>query len=291
MMEKTDTTILERALVSAPLLSPSAFQLLRTAAAPDLDLRKIARVVTCDAALTARLLKVVNSAAFGLIQPVSTVERAVAFLGTQTVFGIALDQSLGPFLQQPLEGYASEAGDLWRHNLFTAIAARRVCRFSRTPIDADLAYTGGLLHDTGKAVLSTLLKGTPSSILKEIDEGTRQDYLQAEKKLLGMDHAEAGFRLALHWKLPAELQTLIHHHHTPAQADPSLRALTYAVHLGDVLAMMGGLSTGADALHYALEEGYQAFFDIPPAGLMRLMLEVQEEFSILEKALGGNPVT
>ncbi len=185
----------------------------------------------------------------------------------------------------PLEGYEDQAGGLWRHDLFCAIASRAVSRFARDEFGADLAFTAGLLHDLGKAILSDFLRGTSSGVLAEIASGNTADYLAAEKALLGLDHARVGFELAQSWQLPEVLQQIILHHHHPLEAEEQVRPLAYAVHLGDILAMMGGHGTGSDAMRYHLDQGYTEYFNITNEDLARLLLEVTEEFQKLEASL------
>lgn len=285
-MNHTDTSAaILAAIKKIPLLSRSANQLLTITADPDYDFDAVIEVIRCDAALTARLLKTVNSAAFGLLQPIASIDRAVSYLGCRVVVSLALAEGTGNLFEKPLTGYQSERGDLWRHDLFCAIASRAVARHSRSNFGPDLAYTGGLLHDIGKIVLSEFLRDTPSEVVATIDQGRSADYLEAESGRLGLNHSQVGFELARYWQLPEVLQEIILYHHHPAASSEEHRAMVYAVHLGDMLAMMGGQGTGSDSLLYRLDQGYSEYFGISTQDLACLLLEVNDEFRKIEAAL------
>jgi len=260
------------------MLSVSAGKLMQITSLADHDIKDVIDVVHNDANLTARVLKVVNSAAFGLMTPVVTLDRAITLLGERVVVGIAIGDSAGHLFQKSLTGYESEKGDLWRHDLRAAIASREVARRGRADVSADLAFTAGLLHDLGKAFLSDFMENTANAIIERIENRDSADYLKAEEELLGIDHAEAGYMLAEYWNLPQPLQMVIRHHHYPSEAPEEFRPLVYCVHLGDIVSMMGGCGTGADTLQYNLDPDYIRYLELAPNQLAEVMLEVDEEF-------------
>lgn len=276
-----------RAIAEAPLLSPVANQLLQLTAKADHDLKDVIDLVKCDSILTARILKVVNSVAMGLMHKINSVEHAISFLGERMVISIAVAECASDFFSKPLDGYEGESGQLWNHNLFTAIASRAVARLAKGELPPDMAFTAGLLHDIGKAIISEFLRGTSHNMVTDIAQGKTSDYLTAEQNRLGLDHSEVGFKLAQHWKLPEVLQQVILHHHHPERADASSKVLTYAVHLGDILAMMGGHGTGSDSMQYHLQQDYADHFNISRDELALLLLECTEEFQKIEASLAN----
>jgi putative nucleotidyltransferase with HDIG domain len=216
---------------------------------------------------------------------VTSIDRALCYLGERTVISIAVDENAGDLLRKPLEGYEACQGDLWRHDLFAAIASREVARYARGDFDMDLAFTAGLLHDIGKSVFSSFWSGASHAALDHIDQGEVRDYLAAEQYLAGMDHTLVGFEMARHWQLPEALQMAIRHHHEPAKVEESLRPLVYAVHLGDIISMMAGCATGSDGMQYHLDTGYTEYFDISSTVLARIVMQAEEEFRKAEAAL------
>ena len=271
---------------SVPLLSPSVNDLLEKTSDPDFALNDIINVIRNDAVLTTRLLKTVNSAAYRLPVEVNTVDRAVSMLGARMVVGIALGNSADGIFGESLEGYENNGQGVWRHDLFCAIAARNVAMKAKVAdFPPDLAFTGGLLHDIGKTVASRFLGGTASPILTDIREGKSVDYLAGEVRELGMEHTEIGFALAQKWGLPASLQSVILHHHHPREAAEEHRALCYAVHVGDILAMMAGQGTGADSMQYKLDNDFEQYFHLTQDQLAMTLIEANEEFLELEPVM------
>ncbi len=284
MTNKISPEEIQKVIASVPLLSASANQLLQTTTDPEHDLMSIVQVVKTDSTLTARVLKVVNSAAFGLINEITSLDRAISYLGERLIISIAIGDCAAQLFNKDLKGYEGEHGDLWRHDLRTAIASREVIAQSHSEINPDLAFTAGLLHDIGKALISDYLHGTAPDVLQKIDNEEISDYLQAEEELIGFDHARAGYELALTWKLPEAITEVIRYHHSPAEAREEFLELVYAVHLGDSIAMMGGCGTGADSMRYKLDNNYNQYIDLQPNVLANIMLTVNDEFEKFERS-------
>jgi HD-like signal output (HDOD) protein len=143
------------------------------------------------------------------------------------------------------------------------------------------------LHDIGKSLISDFLQGSAPEAIALISSHDSQDYLEAEEKIIGVDHTEAGFELAKAWQLPEELAEVILYHHLPANASEEFRPLVYAVHLGDNIAMLGGFGTGSDSMQYRLDPNYTAYLDLSPTTLDKVMLTVDIEFEKLEESLSS----
>jgi len=265
-------------------LSPSAAQLLQVMNNPNHSLREVVQIAQRDAVITAHILRVANSAAFARRSEVSTVEKALPVLGERTVVGIALGICTAHLFNAPLEGYAGEKGELWRHCLRCAIAAREISPFAAAPVAPELAFTGGILHDLGKAVISSYLANERDKIVEGYDGGQFSDYLSAEQAALGTNHAEIGGALGVHWNLPAALVQVMLHHHHPHNAGEQARALVYIVHLGDFIAMMGGSGTGTDTMSYAIDQSYSAYVKISKRELERVMIRTGDEFEQMTSA-------
>ncbi|MDY0191582.1 MAG: HDOD domain-containing protein [Desulfuromonas sp.] len=272
------------AIKEVPLLSPSASQLLQLTAKADHELAEVIDIVKCDAALTAQVLKIVNSVAFGLVHEVTTIDRAVGYLGERVIAGIALEDSTGALFHKELHGYDGPKSELWNHDLRTAIASREIATYAKQPLNKDVAFTAGILHAVGKAVLSDFLTNSAQEVLSGIDADEVIDYLAGERELLGIDHTEAGYELAKNWELPEPLIAAIRYHHTPAAAPDEYKSLVYAVHLGCIVAMMCG-SQASDSLQYHLDQNYAKYFDLSSEQLAMVMLEVNEAFDTLRNAM------
>jgi len=261
-------------------LPQSARQLMCLAGKESHSLPDIARVVECDAALTANVLKVVNSAFFRPVQPVSSLPMAITLLGEKLVIGIAIGTCCHDFFDKPLEGYESPRGELWKQSLRTAIFARELSVHSAHGVNRELAYTAGLLHGIGKSVLSHHLQGKTEELVKRTSGASQLDFLAAERELLGVDHCQVGHALAMKWNLPEELGESIRCYSDPDQADAAFRPLVYCVHAGNVLAMMAGDEQGADSLRYKLSPNYAEYLSGLTTELLdQIVLRAQDEFS------------
>ena len=288
MVKKINPAELQKIVTSIPMISASASRLLQISAQPDHELMDVVSLVKTDANLTARVLKVVNSAAYGLVSKITSVDRAVSYLGEQVVVSIAIENCAGELLGKELAGYEAAGGELWKHDLRAAIAAREVVIQSGADMNPDLAFTAGLLHDIGKALISDYLRGTAPEAVEMISSHDSLDYLAAEEQLVGVDHTIAGYALAQAWQLPEELAVAIRYHHEPAQAEEAYRPLVYAVHLGDSIAMMGGYGTGSDSMRYKLDSNYAEHIQLNANMLANIMLTVDTEFDKLSESLSDS---
>jgi len=273
---------------TVPALSPGASRLLQVVGTGDYDVADIVKVIESDSALTANVLKVVNSAAMGLRREMTSVHQAVAFLGETKIIGIALTSSGGTTFNAELKGYAGSRGDLGRHCLWVAIAARELARHTGGRVDGAAAFTSGLLHDIGKVVISDFMAEVMPRIVARASDEAFGDHLEAEHQVLGTDHCEVGRYLAVGWKMPESLLCGIEHHHRPEAAPEDCRAMTYVIHLADTLAQMQGIGTGVDDMQYELKPGYTEYVQLDSAGLEALVLDTQIDYSATAEALFGD---
>lgn len=213
---------------------------------------KIQAEILKDQVITARLLKLCNSAYYGFPREIGAVSEAVVLLGFNAVRSLVLSLGLKEIIQAPLEGYSMAAGELWRHSLACALIARRIAQISGYA-DAERAYTAGLLHDIGKVALDQFVRAEFGEIVGRAGSGEKA-FSQAEQEILGFDHCQVGKMLLEHWRLPAVLVEAVSLHHRPSEAtlDPRLAALTHAA---DGLTLMAGFGLGADGLAYKIDPG------------------------------------
>lgn len=201
-------------------------------------------VIRPDAAMTTNVLRLINSAAFGIPRTVTSVRQAVALLGTKRVLESATSMSMLRFVPAKLPGYGISAAQYWNHCAATAVLTELLVTELNVP-DHDLAFTAGLLHDVGKLAIATYLLQTPAPSGIRFDKPV-ETFLEAEEAMLGTCHTRIGAMLGIRWNLPEPLVWVIRWHHDPASAgEAAPQALLDAVHVGDNLAHM--LGYGADA--------------------------------------------
>jgi putative nucleotidyltransferase with HDIG domain len=186
--------------------------------ATDLD-----KLIARDQALTARVLKIANSALFGRRATISTISRAVVMLGFKTVQSLIIAASTEALFRPNSVNFKDKL--LWEHAVAAALAAGILARECRYP-GVEEAFLGGLLHDIGKVVLDTNLGGRYQRVVERVyNEGVT--FVDAERDMLGFDHAEIGAFVIKKWNLPPTLEEAVrlHHHSRGASLDPTLCAI------------------------------------------------------------------
>lgn len=250
---------LVRQVRDLPAMPDLAFKVMRMVDDPAISANDVARVLSADQAMTARLLKLANSAFYGASRRIGTVTEAVVLLGMRTVRNMTVALKCQDLLIAPLPGYALQQGDLWRHSFCCAYAAQCLAKRSGYRI-VEEAFVGGLLHDIGKVVLNIYMQAEFACVAEMAASG-EVAFMDAERAVLGFDHAEAGARILEKWNLPAPLVGCVRYHHTPLE-QPTPTPLTSLVHLADVLCLMLGVGLGADGLNYPLQPGTLELLDL-----------------------------
>lgn len=222
-------------------------KVMATAQDPDKGMAELAEVVSYDLVATANLLKAANSSFYGRSQKFDSVQQAIIFLGVDEVIDLVLIGAAAKNLSRPQAGYGLKAGELWRNALASAVMARNLA-IQKDIADKHLVFTAALLKDIGKVVLEQYVAAECESIQRR----TREDGLsfrEAEKEVLGIDHAELGALTAQVWQFSEQMIDIIRYHHQPNRAS-LVRSEAAVVYLSDVLCMMFGGFGGVDGLAY-----------------------------------------
>ncbi len=213
---------------------------------PRVSAARIGDILHEDQALTARTLKLVNSAYYGFPQKINSVTRAIVILGFNKVREVLLTASVFESFQKAgAKGETSsfDATGFWLHSLGTAVASQTVARHLKMP-SSDEAFVAGLLHDIGKIVLAQHLKPEFEEVASLVGkEGILM--VRAEDQIMKLNHTAIGRWLVERWNFPSGLVAPIRFHHSPALAREH-RELVHAVHLGDILARALELGNGGD---------------------------------------------
>ncbi len=193
------------ALASPPL---SLDRILALAGDAEAGVRELSDAIRIDPAITARVLRLANSAYFGFSRQVESVDEAVMVVGFRNVRNLAACAAVAPLFGDGAEGVDLLA--LWRHSCGVAEAARLVA--ARQKADDGCAYVGGLLHDLGQVALCEALGDEYGQLVaKSPRQGA--DLAAHERRLLGADHAWAGAELCERWRLSARVVAAIRGHH------------------------------------------------------------------------------
>ncbi len=218
-------------VTNLPVIPAATVKLLQLLENPSENTQAALDVIQTDAVLSAKLLRLCNSAAIGLRKPVASVEQAVFFLGFKEVQRLALALGVGGSLKSRPKGSESDGRELWQHSVITAHAASLIAAEVQTlQVDASIAFTAGLMHDIGKLVLSEA--PTPEMLVdvRARVAGGAQAW-EAERDVIGASHAEVGGCLLQAWRMPEILVESVANHHTPVfEPKPQLSVL---IHISD----------------------------------------------------------
>ena len=227
---------------------------------PETRVDEIEDVLRHDPGLTGNVLRLANSAYFGIPSKVASTRQAVLLLGLKKLIQLVIASCVNAVMDKPVPGYNLPPGDLWRHSIAVSIASEALVKDKKN-LDAEDIFTPALLHDIGKLILGHFVKEEQESIEKIAETGV--PYVVAENMVLGTDHAEVGAQILTQWSFPREVIDAVRWHHDPEfieRPDPAVDI----VYLANVLCQTnsgGGEPEGASA-------------DLSPAVIERLGLDL-----------------
>lgn len=232
-----------RQLPSLPAVVVELIQALENDAT---SIDQIAEAIARDQSLVARALRVANSPFYGIQHKVASIHDAIVVLGFRAVGSLVTAASVTGYFTPPPQ-VPFNLTQFWRHGIGTALCARALARLVK--LDAETAFTAGLLHDIGVMLLLTTRPGHYADVLAHRDAEDCH-LVEAEREVLGFDHAAAGAALASRWSFPREIVDAVALHHAP-QADPESggqATLVDVVHLANILAHALDLGGAPQAL-------------------------------------------
>lgn len=264
---------------SLPAMPATAARLLPLLSDPAADTRRIEEVLRYDPGLTADLLKLTNSAYFGLPTRVGSVRQAVLLLGWKRLLRLVMTLSVSGLMKPPLAGYDLPRGGLWRHSVAVSVAADRLIAHLALP-GGDAVFTAALLHDVGKLVLARFVREELARIEALVAKGLSLDV--AETVVLGVNHAAVGAKVLESWSFPPDLVGAVRLHHDPESCAEGC-LVSDIVHVANVLGgrieenARGGPPPEASAA--VLER-----LGLDPAGLEEVARQTQGELLRLKEA-------
>lgn len=211
---------------------------------PDSSAAQIEEVLKYDPGLTANILKLTNSAYFGIPAKVSSVKQAVVLLGWKRLLQLVMTMCMSTVMKKPVLGYDLPHGELWRHSVAVSVAAELVVKALKIP-QADEVFTAALLHDVGKLVLGGFVQNDLHQIEAMVAKGIAFEV--AEFIVLGTDHAQIGAKILEKWSFPESLVNAVHWHHDP-EACENHCTFSDIVHVANILGLMSGSGTGPDRM-------------------------------------------
>jgi putative nucleotidyltransferase with HDIG domain len=234
------------AISSFPGMPGTAVKLLGLIDDPAMRVSQIEEILRHDPGLTANVLRLANSAYFGIPSKVGSIRQAVILLGLKRLIQMVIAACVSAIMDKSVPGYDLPPGELWRHSIAASVAAEGLVKVLKVEA-AEEIFTAALLHDVGKLVLGDFVKDEFKQIETAVAEGI--GFEMAEKIVLGTNHAEVGARILTKWLLPPEIVNAVQFHHAP-EASEQLNSMLDIVHVANFISMMIGIGIGRDGLQH-----------------------------------------
>jgi HD-like signal output (HDOD) protein len=239
---------------------------------PTSSFKALADILESDQAMATRVLRLSNSAFYGLAGKVTSVKHAAVLLGYRTVGEVVAMATTSKLLGDSLEGYGLDTGALWEHSLAVAFAAKLIAGKKKKDLEND-AFSAGLIHDAGKIVLNKYVLERRGEFDKYMSDG-QTTFLNAEKEILGFDHSEIAAEMCNAWKIPKTLTLGICYHHNPSFSKDN--TLAYIIHIADALSLMSGIGSGIDGMLYRMDPRAAEFLGLSEEEISGVLDETVE---------------
>jgi HD-like signal output (HDOD) protein len=251
----TDNLVAEalKKVTSIAALPEITAKIVTTVEDPKSTAASLHKIVAHDPALATRILKVVNSAFYGLPGQIGSVERAIVLLGLNAIKNIAVAASLGQLFRGVKLTDKFSAKDLWTHCIAVGVTARELARQMKVPI-ADEAFLAGLIHDTGLLVSLQVWPDKLREVCK-VAQTSDKPFCEIEREMTGVDHQQLGQGLAELWKFPRACQLVAGRHHNPTTLSDNSRLLVTLVFVADTLCCQQNRGFNLTALKQKMEDG------------------------------------
>jgi putative nucleotidyltransferase with HDIG domain len=216
---------------SIPTMPEAGTKMLSLLEEPDTEISEIEESLRYDPGLTANILKLANSAYFGIPSKIGSLRQAVVVLGFKRLVQLVVASCVSAVMDKSVPGYDLPPGDLWRHSIAVSIAAEALVKDKKKGVSRDV-FTPALLHDVGKLVLGTFVKEELEAIESIAAKGV--SFVVAENMILGTDHAEIGAQILTHWNFPSDVIQAVRWHHDPDSPE-TVNLQTDIVYLANLL--------------------------------------------------------
>lgn len=250
---------------------------------PHTSASDIQNVITKDQALSARVLKLVNSAFYGFSERISSISHAIVILGFNTIKNIALSASVFEMFDKNQSGQLDKEG-FWMHSIAVAGASKLIARHLRLTTLEDI-FVAGLLHDVGKVILDQFVHEDYKKVLDVVKEKNVL-IAEAEYEVLELTHSQVGAYLATNWKLPAALVQMIGLHHKPELAGDFAKH-TFCVHLADILVRALEIGNGGDARIPFASRSLWEEYEFDASKVRKILGELENELQDVESFVKG----
>ncbi|MGD8883352.1 MAG: HDOD domain-containing protein [Desulfobacterales bacterium] len=264
-------------------IPPVATQIMALAEDEDSSMSDISDLIIYDLSLTASLLKICNSAYFGLARKVESVRDAITLLGLDQIVEIVLLNSTAENFKDEPDGYGLGEGELWHHAVLSAHVAKMLAENLGYANKKHFIFTAALLKDIGKLIMGRFVAFSYEKI-NILVNAKGYSFNEAEKEVIGMNHEELGALVGEKWRFGKKLIFVIRNHHMSDEAcrDDVEIAMVY---LADIVCMMMGFGTGVDGLAYRFYGDVLNRMNLTEQDLQKVIYDFGERRHKIQKLL------
>ncbi len=267
-------------LPTLPAVIPKLLSLMDN---PKSSAADVTEIISHDPALTAKLLKVANSAYYGFPAKISDLKHAVALLGFNLVKSLAISIGVIKNLPRGKQSAYFSASGLWLHSLVVATVMQDMGRrfYSRND-NHDYLFIIGLLHDLGKVVLDQFFPESFNEVLEKANAGEHVKLHQVEREVIGIDHCEVSAMLLTRWKFPPKIvQPIAGHHRQEVLAGDSQKDAVL-LRIANVIAQEFGLGKDGNSRPNPLRPGDLEFIGAGEEDLLAIKTSLEEKQGDIE---------
>ena len=283
-MDVKDIEIKLSRATTLPIFPSVVKEMLALSDNPNASARDYERVISQDAALAAKIMRTANSSYYSGSGNITTIQRAVAQLGNNTIRSICLTAAFKSSLSSAKTNRSFDVGRYWQHCLGVACSAKMMACVAKMPF-AEEAFVAGLLHDLGKLAAAMFLPEETDRVKRIMDAKKISQY-DSEMLCWGITHQEIGLMVAIRWGLPDVYHLPISHHHTPYLDDGSIDPLTAFIHVANALVTGIGLGMEPDGVELPVDEFAREQVGVPQEMYTKIAGVVSTEVSKLSEQMG-----
>ncbi len=239
----------------------------------------LVELVKYDQGLTVNLLKLCNSAYVGAVRKITSIKQSVALLGMDKVVSLIMLANNAENFRNGQKGYDLSQGELWKYSVSAAIISQELAK-EKGILNISMIFTAALIKDIGKVIMSTYIAESFAAIQHGV-QTKGQTFLDAEKEVLGIDHAQLGAMVATKWHFAPEMIEIIQFHHEPLKSRRMDQSLC-VVYVADCICMMIGQGVGADGLAYRYYQEAVDKLEVTAVDIQRIIVRFREKYDEID---------
>lgn len=255
-------TKLKRYISNMPSLPTSVTKIMEICNNPTTSPADLNKVISLDPVLMGKVMKLINSAYYGLSNEITSLVRAIIMLGINTVKNLAVSTAVLGTLGKKSNFQALNMDGFWRHSLCVGVTSKMIAKKRGIdPKKLEEYFIGGLLHDVGKIPMNNILAEEYVTAIS-ISDRNRIPLHKAEKEAMGYDHTEVGKRIAETWKLGREIRDSISFHHNPENYGGEQKDLLYTISFANYYANVNEMGFSGNRFPERVDSTVQDYLGI-----------------------------